>query len=84
MQTSVGKIVEEVYKSAKICEDTFGSISKEMEIKIIKSLSLLYLYILYWACQTISLILVENPISKAYNKTVLAPKMNFLWHMVQA
>ena len=34
MQTSVGKIVEEVYKSAKICEDTFGSISKEMQITI--------------------------------------------------
>ena len=34
MQTSVGKIVEEVYKSAKICEDTFGTIGKDMRSKI--------------------------------------------------
>ena len=31
MQTSVAKIVQEVYKSAEICKEAFGGISKDMQ-----------------------------------------------------
>ena len=34
MQTSVAKIVQEVYKSTEICKEAFGMISQDMKRKI--------------------------------------------------